>query len=259
MLINTFILFLRDALPLFVLLSLLFVIFSPTPRWLVNTTLLGLAGCLLFINKIDMISELFSGAGLELSLFVCNLVVYFAVWVLGYLHMQHRLRTAYFWSVTIGVMFVVTVVINGANFLVYFNGFWSQVDAPQAMLLGTMLGMGICTSLGILLYFSMLWLRQRWGDEVILVMLLFFATGHLVDSLNLLVQVDWLTQSPAIWDSNWLLSDKSEFGHFFAALIGYKASPSSYHIGSYFMAVALPLVAYWAVGNYFNNSAEKQR
>jgi high-affinity iron transporter len=257
MLINTFILFMRDALPLFVLLSLLFVVLAPTIRWLLPAALLGLFGCLLFINQIDFISNMFGGAGIELALFFCHFLVYLSVWMLGYLYLSANALNSRAWALAGGTMVAVTLIINGTNFLVYFNGFWSQVDAPQAMLLGTLLGLGICSSLAILLHFSMLWLSERLGDMVIAIMLLLFSVGQLADSVNLLVQVDWLNNSTTLWDSSWLVSDQSEFGHFFTALLGYSDNPSVNYVSVYAGALLLPLLAYWSRFIYTKNSMEK--
>jgi high-affinity iron transporter len=257
MLINTFILFLRDALPLFVLLSLLFVLLVPSIQWLLPAVLLGLFGCLLFINQIDLISNLFNGAGMELALFFCHFLVYLNVWVLGYLHFSGKAKPSISWRLASGTMVTVTLLINGTNFLVYFNGFWSQANAPQAMLLGTLLGLGICSSLAILLHFSMLWLSERWGEKVIVIMLLFFSVGQFADAVSLLVQVDWLNHSAKLWDSSWLISDQSEFGHFFTALFGYSDSPSVNFVSVYSTALLLPILAYWSRFIYTKTSTEK--
>lgn len=257
MLINTFILFLRDALPLFVLLSLLFVVLQPMISWLLPAALLGMFGSLLFINQIDVISNLFDGAGMEVVLFLCNCLVYLGVCKLGYLHLRNRVKSYYGWRLVGGLLVTVTVLINGSNFLVYFNGYWFQIDAPQAMLLGTLLGLGICSSLAILLHFSMLWLSKRWGDKVAVIMLLLFSVGQLADAASLLVQVDWLSSGPTMWDSSWLISDKSEFGHFFTALLGYNDSPSANYVDVYSAALLLPLIACWSWSIYTKKSTEK--
>jgi high-affinity iron transporter len=245
MLINTVILFLRDVLPLFVLLSLLLVMRPIGKIWLSFASGFGLLVCLFFINQIDYISEKFDGAGMELFFLFCHLLVYLAVWFVGYLQISGGAQSNGMWKITMSMMLVITVIINGTNFLVYFNGFWSQVDAPQSILVGTLLGLGICLSVAVLLYFSLLWLAQTWGRSAVLLALLLHTSGQLSDSLNLLVQIDWLEYSQPIWDLSGLISDQSEFGHFLNVLIGYRASPSIDQLFLYLLALALPLLVYW--------------
>ncbi|MFT4939611.1 MAG: high-affinity iron transporter [Paraglaciecola sp.] len=245
MLINTVILFLRDVLPLFVLLSLLLAIMPIGKPWLSFATLLSLLTCLFFTNQIDFISEKFDGAGMELFFFFCHLLVYLLVWFVGYLQINNCAQSSAKWKIVMSALLIITFIINGTNFLVYFNGFWSQVDAPQSILLGTLLGLGICLSVAVLLHFSLLWLAKKYGRGSVILALLLYASGQLTDSLNLLVQIDWLEYSQPIWDLNEIISDQSELGHFLNVLIGYKASPSIHQLSLYLLAFTLPLLAYW--------------
>jgi high-affinity iron transporter len=245
MLINTVILFLRDVFPIFVLLSLLLVILPMGKRWLSFATLLSLLACLFFISQIDFISEKFDGAGMELLFLLCHFLVYLIVWFIGYLQISNYAQSNGMWKMAVSALLIITFIINGTNFLVYFNGFWSQVDAPQSILLGSLLGLGICLSVAILLHFSLLWLAQTWGRGSVILALLLYASGQLTNSLNLLVQIDWLEYSQPIWDLSGIISDQSEFGHFLNVLIGYKASPSIHQLSLYLLALALPLLAFW--------------
>ena len=138
MLINTVVLFLRDVLPIFVLLSLLLVILPMGKRWLSFATVLSLFACLFFINQIDFISEKFDGAGMELFFLFSHFLVYLMVWFVGYLQISNRVQSNAKWKIAMSGLLIITFIINGTNFLVYFNGFWSQVDAPQSILLGTL-------------------------------------------------------------------------------------------------------------------------
>ena len=245
MLINTVILFLRDVLPLFVLLSLLFVLLPMRKPWLLFATLLSLFACLFFINQIDYVSEKFDGAGMELFFLSCHLLVYLCVWFVGYLHIKDPLQSSSHWAFAMSTLLIFTFLINGTNFLVYFNGFWSQANAPQAILLGTLLGLGICLSISILLHFILLWLAQTCGRGSVILALLIYASGQLTGSLTLLVQIDWLEYSQPLWDLNEIISDQSELGHFLNVLIGYKASPSVHQLSLYILALTLPLLVYW--------------
>lgn len=254
MLINTVILFLRDALPFFVLLSLLLSMLPAGLKWISLSLLAGLAGSLLLLNEIDSVSQLLGGAGMELIFFACHVMVYLSAVSLIYLYLQtaeNKLETkgqpAILQRIA-GLMIATSLIINGASFLIYFVSFWSQADAPQSMLLGTILGLGICISIGVLLYFSMRWLKQVFGLISVVLALVLYASGQLADAVSLLVQVDWLEHSEGLWDLSSIIQDQSELANLLNALIGYRASPSYHQVGLYVAACILPLMLYcWLI------------
>jgi high-affinity iron transporter len=261
MLINTVILFLRDALPFFVLLSLVLSMLPVGLKWLSLSLLAGLAGSLLLLDQIDRLSQQLAGAGMELMLFSCHLLVYLAIVAAAFIYLQElqelphsaksKQKTTTLQGIA-GLMIATSLFINGVSFSIYFVNFWSQADAPQSILLGTALGLGICLSISVLLYFSMLWLKQMFGPISIVLALVLHASGQLADAVSLLVQVDWLEQSEGLWDLSNIFHDQSEFAHLFNALFGYRASPSYHQLGLYSVACILPLLGYYWLRLNFN-------
>lgn len=243
MLINTVILFLHDALPIFVLSGLLLGQVVVAKRLLFASFLSGLVCSLIIIQQVDAIGEMFAGTGLELSFWALHLLLYGLVLLLGFelfvrpkgLLKQHR-------SGLVFLLLSVIIIAKGSNFLLYFNGYLSQQNALQAMLIGTLLGLGICLSIAILLYFFTAWLKRQIGPIAAWILVLVFAVGQLVDSFNLLVQVDLISEAQAIWDSQWLVDNESEYGHLFNVLFGYTATPTLLQISSYIALILLPLL-----------------
>ena len=246
MLINTVILFLRDALPIFVLLGLLLAQVRLTIPFLVGALSLGFVLSLIFIQQVDSLGMLFDGAGLEITLWIMHVLLYVNVLLLGYVWLggqRKRLNPAWL----AGGLIVIIFIAKGSNFMLYFNGFLNQFDALQAMSLGTLLGLGICLSLAILLFFFMQALSSRFGNIAPWVVLLIFASGQLMNSLHLLVQVDLLPASAAIWNSEWLIDDESEYGHLLNVLFGYVAAPTILQISVFSAAICVPLLQFWRV------------
>ena len=58
---------------------------------------------------------------------------------------------------------------------------------------------------------------------------------------HLLEQVDILSSSKILWNSNGFLAENSELGQLFSVLFGYDATPSIIQLSLYFMALLLPL------------------
>ena len=244
MLINTVILFLRDALPIFVLVVYLYVHLPATNLWLLLCAGVGALLSLIYINQIHLISQLFDGNGIELSLWICQVFVYLLALVLGYGLNRNRSSNKNYLYWTAGLMVSLTLVSKGSNFVLYFDGYFSQSNAIQSMLLGTFLGLGICLSLAILLYLTAQWLKQQLGPWSTWLLVHIYVTGQLVNALPLLVQVDFLDASATAWSSQYFVS--IEFDRLFNVLFGYQAAPSIAQVIVYALALLTPLlIFYW--------------
>jgi len=260
MLINTVILFLRDALPIFILLSLLASLDQIRLRdkmLLVVSLAGGALGALLIVNAVGVLSSMFGGAGMEL--FHSFIAVLFYLLISCLVLMVHTGNVSKF-SVN-GIVFSVIVLVtatNGADFLVFLTGYWSQYGAAQSLILGIVLGLGISTSFSILLYFFVGWLLGIGVQRAPHVLLVLFAAGQVGHAVNLLSQVDLITSSPVLWDTSHLVSDSSEWGHLLASLFGYEASPSLVQVLVNAAAAILPVLALILTGTQRKNTSTKE-
>lgn len=250
MLINTVILFLRDALPIFMLLAVLIAQVQISAKYLLLALCSGLLLAMFFILQIDSLGGMFDGAGIELTLWLLHLLFYCnVVWLAAVTLRSQGSQRQTLW-LAISLMLVI-IVAKGSNFLLYLQGYLSQVDALQSLFLGTLLGLGICLSVAVLLYFFVAWLRTRFGALAALTALLIFAAGQVSNALNLLIQVDLLPNTAVVWNSGWLVADQSEYGYFFNVLFGYVATPSYLQLGVFVMAIAVPWLYYRKMAGHF--------
>lgn len=246
MLINTVILFLRDALPILVLIAYLYAHLPKSQSWLLVSLVASAILSLIYINQIHTIGQWFGGIGIELSLWFSQLLVYLLALVLACGLTFPKWSNRYFVYWVTGIMVSLTIVSKGSNFILYFNGYLNQSNVLQSMLLGTFLGLGICLSLAILLYLAAQWLKQRCGLWATWLLVLIYATGQLVNAIPLLVQIDLINASTTAWNSQHFLSNEFEFGHLFNVLFGYQATPSIAQVVVYVCALTLPLaIFYW--------------
>jgi high-affinity iron transporter len=259
MLINTVILFLRDALPIFVLVVYLYVHLQASKYWLALCFIVGAFLSLIYINQIHVIGQWFDGRGIELSLWLSQLFVYLLALILGHRLVYSASSYRYFLYWIAGLMVSLTLVSKGGNFILYFDGYLNQNNVLQSMLLGTFLGLGICFSLATLLYLAAKWLKQQLGPWATWSLILVYVTGQLVNSLPLLVQVDFIDESATAWNSQNFVSNEFEFGHLFSVLFGYQASPSIVQVIVYTLALLMPLaIFYWLNLNSTSHSGNKQ-
>lgn len=259
MLINTVILFLRDALPIFVLVVYLYAHLPASKLWLFFCLIAGALLSLAYINQIHIIGQWFDGNGIELSLWLSQLLIYLLTLVLGYGLTRDQTSYQYFMFWVAGLMISLTLVSKGSNFILYFDGYLNQSNVLQPLLLGTFLGLGICLSLAVLLYLAAQWLKQQFGAWATWSLILVYVTGQLVNALPLLVQVDLIDPSAIAWSSQHLVSDEFEFGHLFNVLFGYQAAPSTAQVAVYVLALLIPLaIFYWLKQRSASQSGNKQ-
>jgi high-affinity iron transporter len=243
MLINTVILFMLYALPIFVLLGFLFVQVKLSLSLQFSAVLVGLLTALAFISQVDSLGAWLDGAGLEWIFFSLHLLLYGGVLLLAYGLLNRPSKDKWLKPIRLAVLLVIVMIVTkGSNFLLYFNGYLNQVNAVQSLLVGTFVGLGICLSIAILLYFSMEWLGRHFGRIAPLTALLVFVAGQLANASNLLVQVDVLPTTSVLWNSQWWLDDESEYGHLCNVLFGYVARPTTLHMSVFVISILCPLV-----------------
>lgn len=245
MLINTVVLFLKDILPVFLMLSLLLayrhvlengkrsIEISPLPQFHHHVCYLLLLGLVMSAGVIAIVpplSNYLDGSGAELFYAAGYLIIYLLI-VAGILWERIRLLL---------VSLVLLTMFRGADFLVYLQGFWS-VQAFGELVIATLLGGGICMSIAILMYFFCCAL-SRWSNiNSASFLLVAFATGYLLKTTHLLMQADFMSNAQPLYNSNTWLNESSEVGYFMVALVGYDASPTLLKIIIYGLGIGIPV------------------
>jgi high-affinity iron transporter len=101
---------------------------------------------------------------------------------------------------------------------------------------GLLLGVATC----LLTYLGLLTIPQRYLFEVTTVMLAFLAAGMAAQAIAFLEQANVLTALGTIlWDSSWLLSDRSMLGRALHTLIGYSDQPTALQLVVYLATLAV--------------------
>lgn len=238
MLINTVILFMRNALPIFILVSILLVIFPQYRRWIWQGLLAGCAGVAVLFSNIGPISEFADGTGFEIlesllrvSCYLLALIIFTQGWRYPISSIAQNLAI---------LLVAMVIIINGTSFTIYGVGYWSQQTTTLPILLGTLLSIGISTSVATLLFLAL----QGRSKSAMLFMLIIFSTGQLIKIVSKLEQINWLPSQTPLWDTSFLISNQSEYGHLAAALFGYQANPTSFYILIYCVALGIPVTFY---------------
>jgi high-affinity iron transporter len=79
------------------------------------------------------------------------------------------------------------------------------------------------------------------------VLILLLSAGLLSAAIGRLAGLGFLPMTPALWDTAWILDDRSLLGSFAAGLVGYRASPSLLEVVTYagYLAVVGSLLVTW--------------
>lgn len=252
MLINTVTLFLRDALPMFVVLTILLSLLNQQGikhRWCYLAGIVGLLGSMTMLASIDTISNAFDGTGREWLYALCYMFCYCAtLYLIDQTYVNKNTLTDIkitnkpksISKIRYCAMAILSMIImlKSAHFLIYITVFWTQNDDLNVLLTGMILGAGICTSIAILLYFLMdiINVYYRFIRETLLVL---FNVGLLMQSSNLLLQIDALPSGNLLWDSNDIVLENSEMGQLLNVFFGYDATPTLIQLLLYVLALVI--------------------
>ena len=225
MLINTVILFIRDTLPVFVLVSLLLSFMAVSRAAVLSGVSVGAILALLTYKNLDWV--LYTGDGNRLEwLKISSLLLGWLALVVSLVAMEQR-RSQLITSVALAALSALITLPNAIHFLIYSLAYWPGAQSGSPMILGTIIGLGISLSLATLL--NML-LSGFFPAVVRTLLLCAFCAGQVAGITTMLEQINWLPDQARIWNTAAWLSDESEYGHLFNALIGYEETPSQAYL-----------------------------
>ena len=235
MLINTVILFLKDLLPIFILLCLLKVnnanaVISKKVIFII--VLLSIFGVIATFKLLPLMGDLWEGTGIEVIQTIEVLLVYvFLVFSYSSVAVSKHSSVKQFYLISSAI--VIFITLNASIFIVFLDSYISSSESIKHIIAGLAIGLGICLSFSFLMYFLLVWLNKKKYYLVTYTFWALFLTGQVSQIINLLQQVDIIQSSAALWDSSTLVEDSSEYGHLLNTLFGYKARPSSEFIMVY--------------------------
>ena len=236
MLITSLVMSLNQLLPVAILLILLQVVAKQSLMKLLGGLILGIGLSFLFVKSAPLMSPLFDYQGLEYAQIGLCILIFISA-----LYYAIKQATAAFMIAIISVM---TLYLS--HYIIYLIGFWQSNEAAQSLFIGTFLGLGICSSFSVLLYFLLSAIKQRFGLTPLLVLLALNSAAKLVVALDLASQIDLIPTTVTVWDLRDILTENSEFGRVLRALIGYEATPNLTSFLSYVLSSVLFLS-----GSYF--------
>jgi high-affinity iron transporter len=243
MLLNTVIILLREVLEIALLTSITFS-YANRMQLKVNVLIVamiaGLIGAVVYGNNINSVTLLFDGVGQEVVNACLHIFVYVALCVFVRQALQARICSSIYTLITL-IIFL-TVMREGAEVYVYLEGALSVPARSTAVAFGALIGSALGISVGIIFYYLLVTTPKPIAIKIGYLMLLLQAGSTVAQSAQLLMQADWIDQTYPLWDSLWLIDERSLTGQMLYALMGYEATPTSKEVLFYIASLVIFMV-----------------
>ena len=164
MLINAVVMFLRELLPLLLLLSVLLLWHGAQWRWFFGIFgLSSVLGVLALTSQFSAISSFLDGQGLELLYALLYLLCASLLGFALYLSAQGHGRQHKIWAMVLSAFSCSALsLIHGANLVLYLWFYQRTPAESQSLLLGAAMGVGIGLSVAVLLFYFVLESQRYW-------------------------------------------------------------------------------------------------
>jgi high-affinity iron transporter len=177
----------------------------------------------------EAVSDAFTGQGAEI-MGITLLLLHFMCLLAATVFSLSKSSTA--WLMAIGAIALITY--KGSSLILYLDIYSQQLAFRQPLIVGIVIGLGICVSLLVLFRFLLAELYSHHQYAWVTAFWVLYLAGNTAEISNLLLQinaVEWGAQT--LFDMSAYIQDASEYGHLLKALIGFDASPTALFIAIY--------------------------
>lgn len=229
-------------------------------RWSLVAFLIGFSGSWLSAAYAYPIADGFDGMGQELLNSGLYIVTILSALVLILLILRQYVESRdNFFDANLGygqidilmpclciIIVSCSIVREGSEIWIYLSSFAGQSNTLYSALVGTAIGIGIGLSLGSITYYCFIFMPEKFFLPVFLTVMTLLSGGFSMQIAEQLMQVGLLESTEPLWDSSFLVSEKSWGGEMLYALLGYDAKPTLTQGIFYIVAIFPVLMAlFW--------------
>lgn len=247
MLLNAVIIILREVIEASLIISL-FLAFSQLTNhsrvWLWKALLLGFISATVYAINIGVMSQWFDGVGQEVVNAGIQIIIYLALLIFLIAAMRprspfnQRLLMA---MMMIGVIFA--TVRECSEIIIYIHGFVTVPELFQSVLLGSAIGAGIGISIGVCIYYVLITMPINISVRIGYVLTVLVAGSMISQTVQQLIQADWVLSQYPIWDTSSWISENSIVGQLLYAVMGYEATPTAIQLIAYLSALFIIILS----------------
>jgi high-affinity iron transporter len=211
-------------------------------RWIGGGVLAGLAAACVVAAFAGALSQLFAGMGQELfNAAILGVAVIMLTWHNVWMARHGREIAGEMRAVgqavadgsksllALAVVVGVAVLREGSEVALFLYGVVASDGGPALSLaIGGLIGLVLGAAVCLLTYFGLMRIPPRALFATTTVLITLLAAGMAAQAVAFLERANWLSAlDNVIWDSEWLLSDKSIGGRALHTLVGYTDQPTA--------------------------------
>lgn len=216
-------------------------------RWITIGIAGGVLGASIMALFAGAISDAFQGSGAELlNATVLGIAVVMLMWHNAWMARHGREIAAEMRSIgtavsegtkpltALAVVIGVAVLREGSEVVLFLYGIMAQGTSTSSLLLGGVLGIAGGAAFTALTYFGLLAIPTRYIFSVTSWLIALLAAGMAAQSVQFLNNAGYAeVLGRTVWDTSWVLSEKSIIGKLLHTLIGYIEQPTELQLVVY--------------------------
>jgi len=209
-------------------------------RWIMIGIGAGVLGAAVVAMFAGVISEAFQGAGQEMfNASVLGVAVIMLMWHNAWMARHgreiademRRVGTAVSQGAkpltALAIVVGLAVLREGSEVVLFLYGIMASGTSGSALLVGGLLGIAAGAAFSALTYLGLLAIPSRYIFSVTSWLIALLAAGMAAQAVQFLTNAGLVVAlDRTLWDTSWLLSEKSIFGRLLHTLIGYIDRPS---------------------------------
>jgi len=209
-------------------------------RWIMIGIGAGVLGAAIVAMFAGVISEAFQGAGQELfNASVLGVAVIMLMWHNAWMARHgreiademRRVGTAVSEGAkpltALAIVVGLAVLREGSEVVLFLYGIMASGTSGSALLVGGLLGIAAGAAFSALTYLGLLAIPSRYIFSVTSWLIALLAAGMAAQAVQFLTNAGLVVAlDRTLWDTSWLLSEKSIFGRLLHTLIGYIDRPT---------------------------------
>jgi high-affinity iron transporter len=239
-------------------------------RWIVGGVLAGALAACVVAAFAGALSQLFAGMGQELfNAAILSVAVMMLTWhnvwmarhgreIAGEMRaMGQAVAEGTKSLLALAVVVGVAVLREGSEVALFLYGIIaSDGGSALSLAIGGIIGLALGAAVCLLTYFGLMRIPPRKLFATTTVLITLLAAGMAAQAVAFLESANWLTSlDTVVWDSGWLLSDKSIAGRAMHTLIGYTDQPTEMQLLVYVAILLATIVLMRLTGSQHSGRA----
>jgi high-affinity iron transporter len=248
----------RECLEIALLLGVILAVTKQLEKsriYIIAGVMLGTVSAALFAFFTRSITVAFSGLGDEIFnsgviLLTVALIGWTIVWMQGYgikikqnlNDLSVRISSGDSSYIMLVLIVAATILREGMEIIILVYSISSvEIIDSNSYLLGLIIGMVSGLTLGVIIYLGLIKIvNQLYIFHISSILLMLVASGFAAEAAGILSSSGIITiLSDQLWDSSWLISDRSIYGKFLKMITGYIARPNGLQVVFYICTLGL--------------------